>query len=70
MPYVDAHGELKRIDRLVEFADEVWVLDYKSGTDASHAQVREYREAMRAIYAKKKVRCGLLFADGRLEEID
>ncbi len=31
MPYVNAHGELKRIDRLVEFDDEVWVLDYKLG---------------------------------------
>jgi ATP-dependent helicase/nuclease subunit A len=31
MPYVNASGELKRIDRLVEFDDEVWVLDYKLG---------------------------------------
>jgi ATP-dependent helicase/nuclease subunit A len=31
MPYVNAKGELKRIDRLVEFDDEVWVLDYKLG---------------------------------------
>jgi ATP-dependent helicase/nuclease subunit A len=31
MPYVNAQGELKRIDRLVEFDDEVWVLDYKLG---------------------------------------
>jgi ATP-dependent helicase/nuclease subunit A len=29
MPYINAKGELKRIDRLVEFGDEVWVLDYK-----------------------------------------
>jgi len=26
-------GELRRIDRLVEFDDEVWVLDYKSGNN-------------------------------------
>ena len=31
MSYVNAQGELKRIDRLVEFDDEVWVLDYKLG---------------------------------------
>ena len=31
MPYVNARGELKRIDRLVEFDEEVWVLDYKLG---------------------------------------
>ncbi|MDO8294240.1 MAG: UvrD-helicase domain-containing protein, partial [Gallionella sp.] len=29
MPYVNSCGELKRIDRLVEFDGEVWVLDYK-----------------------------------------
>ena len=31
MPYINAKGELKRIDRLVEFDNEVWVLDYKLG---------------------------------------
>jgi ATP-dependent helicase/nuclease subunit A len=31
MSYINAKGELKRIDRLVEFDDEVWVLDYKLG---------------------------------------
>ncbi|MDR2196082.1 MAG: UvrD-helicase domain-containing protein [Gallionellaceae bacterium] len=70
MPYVNARGELKRIDRLVEFADEVWVLDYKSGTNADPAQLREYRAAMQHVYASKKVRCALIFGDGTLEEID
>jgi ATP-dependent helicase/nuclease subunit A len=32
MPYINQQGELKRIDRLVEFDDEVWVLDYKLGS--------------------------------------
>ncbi|MBL0038886.1 MAG: hypothetical protein IPP36_10240 [Nitrosomonadales bacterium] len=31
MSYVNARDELRRIDRLVEFDDEVWVLDYKTG---------------------------------------
>jgi ATP-dependent helicase/nuclease subunit A len=70
MPYVNAQGELKRIDRLVEFASEVWVLDYKTG--ASHdpapyrAQMAEYRGAMQSVYAGKKVCCALIFADGTL----
>jgi len=73
LAYVNAAGELKRIDRLVEFADEVWVLDYKLG-DAENAaryrsQMVEYRVAMQAIYATKKVRCALLFADGTLLEM-
>jgi ATP-dependent helicase/nuclease subunit A len=73
MPYVNAQGELKRIDRLVEFENEVWVLDYKTG--ASHdpgpyrAQMMEYRSAMQSVYADKTVCCALVFADGTLTEI-
>ncbi len=73
MPYVNAQGELRRIDRLVEFDDEVWVLDYKLGysEDASRyrAQMQEYRAAMQAVYAGKMVRCALVIADGTLSEV-
>jgi ATP-dependent helicase/nuclease subunit A len=73
MPYVNARGELKRIDRLVEFDDEVWVLDYKLGEAADavryRAQMSEYREAMQTVYAGKAVRCALVFADGMLSEV-
>jgi len=73
MPYVNARGELKRIDRLGEFDDEVWVLDYKlsDSEDAARyrAQMQEYRTAMQTVYAGKKVRCALLFADGVLSEM-
>jgi ATP-dependent helicase/nuclease subunit A len=90
MPYVNAQGELKRIDRLVEFDDEVWVLDYKLGApkvgnplsaeadaELSHsedaarhrAQMQEYQAAMQAVYAGKRVRCALVFADGALSEV-
>ncbi len=73
MPYVNARGEIKRIDRLVEFDAEVWVLDYK--TSASHdtapyrAQMTEYLSAIQSVYAKKEVRCALVFADGKLIEV-
>ncbi|HEX5364586.1 MAG TPA: UvrD-helicase domain-containing protein [Gallionella sp.] len=74
MPYVDAQGELKRIDRLVEFDDEVWVLDYKlgesSGTARHRAQMEEYRSAMQSVYSGKTVRCALVFADGTLEKME
>jgi ATP-dependent helicase/nuclease subunit A len=73
MPYINAKGELKRIDRLVEFDNEVWVLDYKLGDseDAARyrAQMQEYRVAMQSVYAGKLVRCALIFADGVLREI-
>ena len=64
---------MKRIDRLVEFDDEVWVLDYKLGAseDAAKYQVQmlEYQTAMQSVYAGKTVRCALLFADGGLSEV-
>jgi ATP-dependent helicase/nuclease subunit A len=73
MPYVNRHGELRRIDRLVEFDDEVWILDYKTGIslDAApyRAQMEEYRAAIETAYAGKQVRCALLFADGTLREV-
>ena len=73
MPYVNAAGELKRIDRLVEFEDEVWVLDYKTGESDDiapyRAQLVEYRSAMQAVYAGKVVRCVLVFVDGAVSEI-
>ena len=74
LPYINANGELKRIDRLVEFDNEVWVLDYKLGDseDAARyrAQMREYQNAMQSVYAGKAVRCALVFADGAFSEID
>jgi ATP-dependent helicase/nuclease subunit A len=74
MPYINANGELKRIDRLVEFDDEVWVLDYKLGDseDAARyrAQMQEYRAAMQSVYAGKRVHCALLFAGGTMSEIE
>ena len=73
MPYVNSRGELRRIDRLVEFDNEVWVLDYKLGDSEDAAryrtQMQEYRAAMRTVYAGKTVRCALLFADGQLSEM-
>jgi hypothetical protein len=60
MPYVNASGELKRIDRLVEFDNEVWVLDYKLGVSEDSARYRaqmlEYQAAMQSVYAGKTVR--------------
>ena len=73
MPYINAQGELKRIDRLVELDNEVWVLDYKLGgsEDAARyrAQMLEYKTAMQSVYSGKSVRSALLFANGELEEI-
>jgi len=74
VPYVDDQGALRRIDRLVEHADAVWVLDYKTGAAAGVAgtpleaeyreQVRAYCAAVRQAIPGKPVAGVLLFTDG------
>lgn len=78
--YISAHNELSfcvaegrvfRVDRLVEFADSVWVLDYKSGQPHSGnytAQMRGYRDALSAVFPNKPIHCALLWAGGELQE--
>jgi ATP-dependent helicase/nuclease subunit A len=72
-------GDVRRIDRVVEFADEVTVLDYKTGSFAAiagtalearyRAQLLEYCSALQHVYAGKRVRGELLFADGSRTEV-
>ncbi|MEW5788371.1 MAG: UvrD-helicase domain-containing protein [Pseudomonadota bacterium] len=76
MDCLDPEGRLTRLDRLVEFADAVWVLDYKTGglgepdlarRAAPHlAQMAGYRAAARALHPGKAVRVALVFGDGRV----
>ncbi len=72
MAYVGQDGQLRRIDRLVEFDDEVWVLDYKTGGDALayREQLADYRQAMAALYPGKCIRSALLFGDGGWQEVE
>jgi ATP-dependent helicase/nuclease subunit A len=62
--------KLERIDRLVVFENEVWVLDYKSGEHANAEQHREqivaYCEAVRGLYPGKTVRGAVIDGAGGL----
>ena len=79
LEFLDEAGELRRIDRLVEFEDAVWVLDYKTGgldepDLAMRAapyleQITTYRRAAEALYPGKPVHAALLFADGQVLEL-
>ena len=68
-------GGLRRIDRLVEFDDALWVLDYKSSYGNSErlpaykAQVVDYCAAVRAVFPGLPVRGALIFADASLLEV-
>ncbi|MEQ1662105.1 MAG: UvrD-helicase domain-containing protein [Thiobacillus sp.] len=74
---LDGEGRLQRLDRVVEFDDAVWVIDYKTGDDsrdatdallrARHApQLGGYRSLLAALYPGQPVHAALLLADGRL----
>jgi ATP-dependent helicase/nuclease subunit A len=76
LEFLDLQGRVSRIDRLVVFETETWVLDYKTGglsepdlalrAAAYHEQMAGYRSAARNLFADKPVRIALAFGDGRV----
>jgi len=80
LPFLTANGDFLRIDRLVEFDNEIWVLDYKSTEAATQAtlvqaarphraQLKNYVAAMQALFPGKQMYGGLIFKGGLLFEI-
>ncbi len=80
LAFVDRTGELRRMDRVVEFADEAWVLDYKTGTPPDPVQLdeaaifhgpqlNEYAAALRELLPGVRVRALVIFAAGLHAEI-
>ena len=71
----DGQGNLLRIDRLVECAEEFWVIDYKSsGRDTARleeyrAQVAAYCRAVGGVFAGRTVRGLLIFSDASALEV-
>jgi ATP-dependent helicase/nuclease subunit A len=73
--YVSRQGELRRMDRVVEFDDEIWILDYKTGDsiDAENLeaaarpyrnQLMEYCTALGELMPGKPVKSALIFSGG------
>ena len=68
-------GELQRVDRLVEFDEAFWVLDYKSsGRDTVRfedyrTQVAAYCRAVAEVFPGRTVRGALIFSDASLLEV-
>ena len=75
LTFSSAQGEVGRIDRVVDFNDAVWVLDYKLHVSdvqrASYAvQVVAYVVALQGLYPDKPVRGALIdLAARRLIEL-
>jgi len=71
---VVADGALLRMDRVVVYADEVWVLDYKrdlldSERSAYAAQLQRYCAALAPVYARQRLRAAVITAAGELTEL-
>ena len=72
-------GEVLRIDRLVQLAQENaepvwWVLDYKlrhapEALEPYRQQLLRYRDVVRAAEPGRTVRCAFIAGDGRVVEI-
>ena len=76
--YCARSGDIFRIDRLIEFENEVWVLDYKTGARAEidDCRIEEYRtqvacylEAVKEAFPRHEVRGAIVFADATTLEV-
>ncbi len=73
--FINAQAQTGRIDRLVEFENEVWILDYKVGqANTPHiadysAQLNAYKTVVQQIYPNKTIRTMLLFSTGEAKEV-
>jgi ATP-dependent helicase/nuclease subunit A len=74
---LDASGRTQRLDRVVEFDDSVWLIDYKTGDDSCavsetllaerhRPQLAGYQTLLAAVYPDRPIHAALLLADGRL----
>jgi ATP-dependent helicase/nuclease subunit A len=68
--FCDAHGGVRRMDRLVVDPDRVLVIDWKTGaepigTPEQEAQVRAYAAILRQVYPGRPVEALLVQLDER-----
>jgi ATP-dependent helicase/nuclease subunit A len=66
-------GVWYRLDRIVVYQDEVWVLDYKRQLlacekDAYQLQLHQYASAIRKIFPEKTIRTALILANAEMVE--
>jgi ATP-dependent helicase/nuclease subunit A len=62
-----------RLDRVVVYADEVWILDYKrqllnSEKADYQLQLQQYRSALQKMYPQKTIRTALILTSAELIE--
>lgn len=77
LSFYDEKNQARRIDRLIEYENEIWLLDYKAMYSANPPaelierygdQMMVYRDAMMGAFTKP-VRCALILGDASVIEI-
>ena len=77
---LDASGRMQRLDRVVEFHDAVWVIDYKTGDDSMSLsdeqlverhrhQLSGYQSLLGGLYPNMPIYAVLVLANGRLIQL-
>jgi ATP-dependent helicase/nuclease subunit A len=78
--YVNRNGDIRRIDRLVEFDEEIWIVDYKISLNQDSkpnaallrqykSQLVQYRDDLANIRVDKPIRIGVVLSSGELIEL-
>ena len=68
---VDKEGHTRRLDRLIVYPSEVWIVDYKTARDPQFRyaqQLREYRDLVGELYPEKKSRGFLIYVEEMVGE--
>jgi ATP-dependent helicase/nuclease subunit A len=80
LAYLNEEGEVRRVDRFVEFDSESWILDYKITRDDSDElddekilsythQLSGYKNDLSKLYATETLRMGIILRSGVLIEL-
>lgn len=78
--YINKSGNVRRIDRLVEFDKEIWIIDYKISLDQNSkpsyemqrqytSQLVQYRDDLAKMRADKPIHIGVVLSSGELIEL-
>ncbi len=70
-----ADGNLMRMDRVVWFVDEIWILDYKRSVgpadlDTYRIQLSRYQNVLQRVMPGRVIRIALIGFDGHLWQLD
>jgi len=69
--FIDSSGKLMRMDRVVEDADQVTVIDFKTGEHKDYSQqLGAYKSLLEQFYGDTRIRAYIAYVDsGRIEEL-